>query len=97
MLVDTIVKDGATNDAYLRVIKRENYIERRNVFNEIEQLEHVTTSYVLQIKVKGIIMSRYVPIKSWIASADDEEELEFIKNEAIELFNHTINPYKNYI
>ena len=40
--------------------------------------------------------SKYHTIKKWEVDVDDAAEDELAKNEAVELLNNIINPYKHY-
>lgn len=86
------IKDGSVNSNYLRVICVEEY--EWDYQNDEPVL--ISKVYKLQIKIYGFLLSKYHTIKEWSFDINDEAEDTLAKNDAIELFNNIINPYKYY-
>lgn len=84
--------DGSVNSNYLRVIAFEEWGWDYNK----DEAVLVNKTYKLQIKVYGFLLSKYLTIKEWNFDINDEAADELAKNDAIELFNNIINPYKYY-
>lgn len=87
-----IIKDGNINSNYIRVIA----FEEREWDYEKDCAVLVNKVYRLQIKIYGFLLSKYHTIKEWSFDINDELEDNLAKNNAIELFNNIINPYKYY-
>lgn len=81
------IKDGSVNSNYIRVISVENYDLDGRVLDK---------TYKLQIKIYGFLLSKYHTIKEWIVDVNDADDDTLAKNDAVELFNNIINPYKYY-
>lgn len=86
------IRDGSVNSNYLRVIAAEEY--EWDYQNDEPVL--INKVYKLQIKIYGFLLSKYHTIKEWSFDINDEAEDTLAKNDAIELFNNIINPYKYY-
>ena len=87
-----VIKDGNINSNYLRVIAFEEW----EWDYEKDCAVLVYKSYKLQIKIYNFLLSKYHTIKEWNFNINDESEDELAKNDAVELFNNIINPYKYY-
>lgn len=87
-----VVLDGIVSNNYIRVISFEEW----DWNYDIDQPVLVAKSYKLQIKISGFFTTRYHTIKNWDINPEDIAEDELVKNEATELFNNLINPYKIY-
>lgn len=85
-----VIIEDCSNSNNIRVIAFEEWLW--DYENDCPVL--LNKCYKLQIKVYGFLMSRYVDIKEWKFDCNNEDDDEFAKNEAIELFNNIINPYK---
>ena len=86
-----IIIDGTVCSNYIRVISFEEWEW------DFERNEAVLVNKVfkLQIKIYGFLLSKYHTIKEWNDfDIDDKAAEELAKNDAIELFNNIINPYK---
>ena len=86
------IKDGSINSNYIRVIAFEEW----EWDYEKDCAVLVNKVYKLQIKIYGFLLSKYHTIKEWSFDINDELEDNLAKNDAIELFNNIINPYKYY-
>lgn len=86
------IKSGSVNSNYMRVIAFEEY--EWNYRKDCYIL--VRKTYKLQIKIYGFLLSKYHTIKEWLVNTNDVNDDSFAKNDAIELFNNIINPYKYY-
>ena len=86
------IKDGSINSNYLRVIAFEEW--EWDYDRDCAIL--INKVYKLQIKIYGFLLSKYHTIKEWSFDINDASEDELAKNDAIELFNNIINPYKYY-
>ncbi len=92
MVKQHIIKDGSVNSNYLRIIAFEEYAwDYKNSCDILVQ-----KTYKLQIKIYGFLTSKYHTIKEWKFDINDKLEDELVKNDAVELFNNIINPYKYY-
>lgn len=86
-----IIVDGTVCSNYIRVISFEEWEW------DFERNEAVLVNKVfkLQIKIYGFLLSKYHTIKEWNDfDVNDKAAEELAKNDAIELFNNIINPYK---
>lgn len=87
----TVIKDGNVDSNYIRVISHDEY--DWDFIGDCSILRNRT--YKLQIKIYSFLTSKYHTIKKWEVDVDDAAEDELAKNEAVELLNNIINPYKN--
>lgn len=87
-----IIKDGIVNNNYIRIVSSVQH----EWDSKIDDTVLVSKAYKLQIKIHGLLLSKYLTIKEWIVDITDEKDDILAKNEATELFNNIINPYKNY-
>lgn len=87
----TVIKDGIVDNNYIRVICEEEYDYDENSGYTVL----VNKLYKLQIKIYGFFSSRFHTIKRFVFNPRDKEADELAKNEAIEVFNYLINPYKH--
>lgn len=85
-----IIVDGNINSNYIRVIAFEEW----SWDYKKDEAVLVNKTYKLQIKIYGFLLSKYYTIKEWNFDINDESEDTLAKNDAIELFNNIINPYK---
>lgn len=85
-----IILDGIVSNNYIRVISFEEW----DWDYDADKAVLVNKSYKLQIKISGFLTTRYHTIKNWDININDELDDELAKNEATELFNNLINPYK---
>ena len=81
------IKDGSVNSNYIRVVSVEEYDLNGHLINK---------TYKLQIKIYGFLLSKYHTIKEWVVNVNDADDDTLAKNDAIDLFNNIINPYKYY-
>lgn len=88
----TVIKDGNVDSNYIRVISHDIY--DWDFIGDCPIMRNRT--YKLQIKIYGFLTSKYHTIKKWEVDVDDAAEDELAKNEAVELLNNIINPYKHY-
>ena len=87
-----VVIDGSVNNNYIRVISFEEWAWDY----EKDCPVLIDKVYKLQIKIYGFLTSKYHTIKEWSFNVNDAAEDELAKNEAVELLNNIINPYKHY-
>ncbi len=87
----TVIKDGIVDSNYIRVVSHDKY--DWDFIGDCSIMRNRT--YKLQIKIHGFLTSKYHTIKKWEVDVDDAAEDELAKNEAVELLNNIINPYKN--
>lgn len=86
-----VIKDGIVDNNYIRVICEEEH-DYDHTSGYIVLINKV---YKLQIKIHGFLLSKYHTIKSFKFNISDSNADELAKNEAIEVFNYLINPYKH--
>lgn len=86
-----LIIDGTVNNNYIRVISFEEW----EWDYEKDCAVLANKVYKLQIKIYGFLTSKYHTIKQWNFDINDNSEDELAKNEAVELLNNIINPYKN--
>ena len=95
-MINTIVlRQGVVDDITIRLIVEECWVkEQSGNFKPAMILSSRT--YKVQVKNTGIsrLFNRYVTIKNFLGSKFSEEDNEFAYNEANELFNNIVNPYK---
>ena len=87
-----VIIDGTVNNNYIRVISFEEWYWDY----EKDCPVLIDKVYKLQIKIYGFLTSKYHTIKEWSFNVNDAAEDELAKNEAVELLNNIINPYKHY-
>lgn len=86
-----IIKDGIVDNNYIRVISESEY----DYDIETNRSILVNKLYKLQIKIHGFLLSKYHTIKRFTFNFNDSDADELAKNEAVEVFNYLINPYKH--
>lgn len=86
-----IIKDGIVDNNYIRVICEEKHgIDYDHGYDMV-----IDKCYKLQIKIHGFLLTKFHTIKTWKFNFRDVKADELAKNEAIEVFNYLINPYKH--
>lgn len=86
-----VIIDGIVSSNYIRVISFEEW----EWDYEKDCAVLVNKVYRLQIKIYTLFVTKYHTIKEWTFNITDEDDDELAKNDAIELFNNIINPYKH--
>ena len=86
-----VIIDGIVSSNYIRVISFEEW----EWDYEKDCAVLVDKVYRLQIKIYTLFVTKYHTIKEWTFNITDEDDDELAKNDAIELFNNIINPYKH--
>lgn len=86
-----IIKDGIVDNNYIRVICEKEY----DYDSTSGYVVLVNKIYKLQIKIHGFLLSKYHTIKRFKFNINDNNADILAKNEAIEVFNYLINPYKD--
>lgn len=78
-----------------RVISYDRLIlEDTNTDEKYYTLEY---NVLVQVKVKILFWKYWITVKKWITLEDDSNTRKFLLNEAIELFNNIVYPYKYFI
>ena len=88
----TIIVDGNVNSNYIRVIAFEEW----SWDYEKDEAILVAKTYKLQIKTYGFFTTKYLTIKEWKFDVKNKADDELSRNDAVELFNNLIKPYKCY-
>lgn len=82
-----VIKDGATNSSYIRLVKKEYYEECEGY------LELSFVECIIQIKRKILWFNVYIDVQKWSTKDDpDESWCEF---QAKEIFDNIVYPFKN--
>lgn len=86
-----LIVSGIVDSNYIRVISFEEWIWDYD--KDCGVL--VNKVYKLQIKIHNLFFTKYHTIKTWDVDIEDEADDILAKNEAVEIFNYLVNPYKN--